>query len=128
LLTRITRTRAVAQTAQLPFGPAEQTYAEHIHFRDVQMAQATNFLKQEFTYVTGVISNDGVRTVRSLQVTLEFHDPFNQVVLREPELVVDPKAPLTGGQRAPFQITLEHVPAEWNQQYPAIRVTGLVIE
>jgi hypothetical protein len=106
----------------------EQAYAEHIHFKDIQMAKANNFLNQEFTYIAGTLWNDGAHTIRALEVTLEFHDPFNQVILRETESVVGPKdAALPGGQRRDFQITLEHVPVEWNQQYPSIRVTGLTL-
>ncbi len=77
-------------------------------------------LNQEFTYVAGTISNDGDRTLRGLEVSVEFRDPFDQVILREkPErLIGSGDAPLSGGQRRDFQVTLEHVPVEWNRQYP----------
>ena len=129
LVTRITRSHGPAAEVNLPFGPAEQAYAERIHFMDIQMARATNFLNQEFTYVAGTISNDGTRTLRALEVTLEFHDPIKQVVLRETRRLPEVSArPLDGGQRRPFQITLDHVPATWDQQYPSIRVSGLILE
>lgn len=129
LLTRWTQPRGSAASVTFPFGAAEQAYAEHIHFRDIQMARATNFLNQEFTYVSGIISNDGARTLRGLEVVLEFHDPFKQVILREKQQLNGPATrPLEGGERRAFQITLEHVPAEWDQQYPSIRVTGLIME
>jgi hypothetical protein len=76
-----------------------------------------------------VISNDGVRNIRGLDVTLEFRDPFNQVILRDTEHLIPVSAqPLAGGARRDFQITFEHVPSEWNQQYPAIQVIGLILE
>jgi len=79
--------------------------------------------------VAGTISNDGARTLAGLAITLEFHDPFNQVILRETQRVIGPAAqPLRGGGRRAFQITFEHIPSEWNQQYPSIRVTGLIFE
>ncbi len=128
LLSRGSHPNGAGATVKLPFGATEQAYAEHIHFKDIQMAKANNFLNQEFTYVAGTLWNDGARTIRALDVTLEFHDPFNQVILRETESVVGPKdAAIQGGQRRDFQITLEHVPVEWNQQYPSIRVTGLIL-
>jgi hypothetical protein len=128
LLSRGSNRSGQTAVVHLPFGPTEQAYAEHIHFKDIQMAKANNFLNQEFTYVAGTLSNDGARTIKALEVTLEFRDPFNQVILREPEQIIGPKdPPLGGGQRRDFQITLEHVPPEWNQQYPSIRVTGLVL-
>ena len=128
LLSRGSHHNGAGAAAKLPFGPTEQAYAEHIHFKDIQMAKANNFLNQEFTYIAGTLWNDGARTIRAIDVTLEFHDPFNQVILRETEPLVGPKdAALPGGQRRDFQITLEHVPVEWNQQYPSIRVTGLTL-
>jgi hypothetical protein len=129
LLTRTMRSNTQATAVKLPFGSAEQTYAVRIHFTDIQMARATNFLKQEFTYVAGTISNDGVQTIRAMEVAVEFRDDLNQVVLRETEVLIPPNGePLAAGQRRPFQITLEHIPAEWNQQYPSINVTGLTLE
>jgi hypothetical protein len=129
LVTRSMHTHGPAAEAKLPFGAAEQAYAERIHFLNVQMARATNFLNQEFTYVAGTISNDGTRTVRALEITLEFHDPLDQVVLRETQRLIGASTrPLEGGQRRDFQVTLDHVPATWNQQYPSIRVSGLILE
>jgi len=129
LLLRTSHPGGPAVAERLPYGPAEQAYSERIHFKGIQMARATNFLNQEFTYVGGTISNDGTRTIRQLEVTMEFHDPFNQVVLRESRQLIGANArPLNGGDVRDFQISLDHVPAEWDQQYPAIHVTGLVLE
>jgi hypothetical protein len=127
-VTRSMRTHGSATEARLPFGSEEQAYAERIHFLDIQMARATNFLNQEFTYVGGTVSNDGTRTIRALEITLEFHDFMDQVVLRETQQLIGAATrPLEGGQRREFQVTLDHVPATWNQQYPSIRVSGLIL-
>lgn len=128
LLTKVTKPAGSAAVQHFPFGPAEQAYAVHIHFNDIQMAKATNFINQEFTYVAGTISNDGAKTLRGLEVNIEFRDPFNQVILRDAEQIVTPSAPIEAGLRRDFQVTLEHVPVEWNQQYPVFRVTGLLLE
>jgi hypothetical protein len=128
-LTRVTQSRVPQQIGKLPFGSEEQTYAEQIHFQPGQMSQATNFLNQEFTYVAGTVANSGPRAVRALDVVLEFHDPFNQVVLRDPQRVITADDPLLkAGESRNFQVTLgAHLPVEWNRQYPAIRITGLVL-
>ena len=130
LLTRILGSHGPAVAEKLPLGAAEQTYAERIHFSDLHMSRSTNMIKQEFTYVTGIMSNDGVQTIRGMQVTVEFRDALNQVVLRDSQFVITPSAdpPLNAGLSTPFQLTLEHVPAEWNQEYPSIRVTGLILQ
>ena len=130
LISRYAHSRqTAAASAKLPFGPAEQAYAGNIQFGNIQMARATNLLNQEFTYVNGTMTNGGARSIGRLSVVMEFRDPFNQVVLRESEqLIGRGNAPLAGEQHRDFQITLEHVPAEWNQQVPTFRVTGLLLE
>jgi hypothetical protein len=130
LLTRSTQTHRAGAVEKLPFGAEEQSYAANIHFHDLELSRSSNLLNQEFTYATGKVSNDGSRALRGLEVAVDFHDPFNQVVLRETQRLVEPTAmPLRPGQQRDFQITIErHIPSEWNQQYPSIRVTGLVLE
>ena len=106
LLTRILGSHGPAVAEKLPFGAAEQAYAERIHFSDMHMSRSTNMIKQEFTYVTGTMSNDGVQTIRGMQVTVEFHDALNQVVLRDTQFVINPSAdpPLNAGSAPHFQI------------------------
>ncbi|HXW63021.1 MAG TPA: hypothetical protein VEJ45_10495 [Candidatus Acidoferrales bacterium] len=129
-LTRVTQSHGAAPIGKLPFGSEEQAYAQYLHFQGGQMSRATNFLNQEFTYVAGGISNQGPRTVRALDVLFEFRDPFDQVVLRDPQrLVLVDGPPLKPGETRDFQVTLgAHLPSEWNRQYPAVRVTGLLLE
>jgi len=124
------RQAVAVATKPLPFGPAEEGYAPSIHFDGIQMATAHNMLNQQFTYVAGTINNAGVRNIAGLDVTLVFSDPFNQVVLRHPaRLIGAGDAPLPAGQPRDFQITLdEALPETWNHQYPAIHVTGLLLQ
>jgi hypothetical protein len=129
-LTRVTQSRVPAQVGKLPFGLDEQAYSQQIHFQPGQMSQATNFLNQEFTYVAGTVTNSGSRAIRALDVVLEFRDPFNQVVLRDPQRVITAdEQSLKPAESRNFQITLgAHLPVEWNRQYPAVRITGLVLQ
>ena len=130
LLTRVTRPRTPGAGEKPPFGPTEQAYAPQIHFQPGEMSQSSNLLNQEFTYVAGTVTNGGKRTVRALNVNFEFHDPFNQVVLRDAQILIDPAGqPLGPGQSRPFQVTLgAHLPSEWNRAYPLIRITGMILE
>jgi len=130
LLTHSTQPHKTPAETRLPFGAEEQSYAANIHFHDIELSQADNLLNQKFTYATGKISNDGTRAVRGVEVTIEFHDQFNQVILRETQRVVDTiSGPFAPGQQRDFQITIERdIPSDWNQQYPSIRVTGLALE
>jgi hypothetical protein len=128
LVVKHTRTAPVAEV-KLPYGAAEQAYSDRIHFDDIKLAHATNFLNQDFTYVAGTVANMGDKDIKAIQVQIEFRDTLDQVVLRENESLIPPDAePIPAGQRRDFQVTLEHLSEEWNHQYPSIRVTGLVLE
>ena len=128
LVVKHTRTAPVAEV-KLPYGAAEQAYSDRIHFDDIKLAHATNFLNQDFTYVAGTVANMGDKDIKAIQVQIEFRNTLNQVVLRENESLSPPDAePIPAGQRRDFQVTLEHLSEEWNHQYPSIRVTGLVLE
>ena len=129
ILTRVMHSHDTATVAKLPFGATEQSYTQNIHFSGIQLAHAANFLNQDFTYVAGTISNDGPRKIRAMEVTVEFHDPFHQVILRDTSQVVQRDGiSLDAGQHRDFQIQMEHLPAEWDRQNPSIRVTGLILE
>ena len=129
-VTRSSSKHGLGLVQHLPFGSSEQVYAPQLHFQNLQLAHADNLLNQEFIYVNGVVSNDGNKIVDALEVTVEFHDQFNQVILQETQQVFGPPGdPLKPGQQRDFQVTLERkLPATWNQQYPSIRVTGLILE
>jgi hypothetical protein len=112
----------------LPSSPADQAYASQIRFLDPKMSRAANFLNQEVTYIFGTVENAGNRKVKQIEITLEFHDPFNQVVLRDRQRLFLPSTPpMLPGQQRDFQVPYEHISAEWNNGYPTIQVTGLIL-
>jgi hypothetical protein len=112
----------------LPVNADDQAYFPQIHFLDPKMSRAANFLNQEVTYIFGTVENGGNRKVKQIEITLEFHDPFNQVVLRDRQRLFLPSTPpMLPGQQRDFQVPYEHISAEWNNVYPTIRVTGLIL-
>lgn len=120
---------ATAPDQPLPMGAAEQEYVPHIVFLEPQVARATNFLNQEVTFVFGTVKNNGPRAVRQIEISLEFHDVFRQVVLRDKQRLFGVHAiPLESYHSQDFQLTYESMPAQWNQAYPVIRITGLALE
>lgn len=128
VVSRRSSSSAPAVEKPLPMGAAEQAYAPRIHFQDLQMSRAANFLNQEVTFLFGTASNEGDRSVHEIEVTIEFRDQFNQVVLRDTRRVLGARtAPLGPAQRREFQVSFEYVPDDWNRQYPSIRVTGLLL-
>ena len=129
LLTRESRPDGPVVEEHLPMDDAAKAYAERIHFTDLSVGRATNFLSQEVTFLFGTVGNAGAKLLRGLEVTLEFRDLLNQVVLRETRILIGGQmAPLAAGERREFQLTFEHVPAEWNQAVPGITIRGLVVQ
>jgi hypothetical protein len=113
----------------LPVGPAEQAYASQIHFLEPKMSRAANFLNQEVTYVFCTVENGGDRKIHQIEVTIEFHDPFKQVILRDKQRLFLPTAqPFMPGQQRDVQIPYEHIPPQWDQVFPSIVVTGVAFK
>jgi len=121
--------QAPRKEGPLAFGAGERVYASQIAFSGLEMSRAANMLDQEVTYLSGQIADQGRRAVREIEVTIEFRDALNQVVLREQRRVLGKLArPLAPGERRDFQIAFDHVPADWNVQVPTMRITGLDLE
>ena len=110
----------------LPLGVEERSYAPNIHFLEPKMSRAANFLNQEVTYVFFTVENAGTRRVQNIEVTVEFHDPFDQVILRDKQRLFLPNAPpFEPGQKRDVQIPYEHIPPQWNNGFPSVVVSGL---
>jgi hypothetical protein len=108
------------------FGAAEQAYAARMRVENIALSRAENFLHQEITTLNGELINGGDRALRGVEVTIEFSDQLNQIVLREPRPVVTQGSPpLAAGESRAFEVSFEHIPASWNTQQPAVRITGL---
>jgi hypothetical protein len=108
------------------FAAAEQAYASRMRIENIALSRAENFLHQEITTLNGELVNDGDRIVRGVEVTIEFSDELNQIALREARPVLTPGSPsLIAGARRAFEVSFEHIPASWNMQQPAVRITGL---
>ena len=113
-----------AQVLHLPFGPSEQAYAPEIHVENVALSRAENYLHQEVTTVKGDLVNSGGRSLRRVELNIEFQDQMQQVVLRQSFISAAPQPIPPRGLRE-IEISFEHIPSSWNRQEPVIRVAGL---
>jgi hypothetical protein len=108
------------------FNPDAKTYAPQIHFLEPKMSRAANFLNQEVTYVFCTVENGGDKKIHQIEITVEFHDPFHQVILRDKQrLFLSTAPPFMPGQQRDVQIPYEHIPPQWDQVFPSIVVSGL---
>src|SRR5258708_37680312 len=120
--------RGSAQEVHPPFGPEDRAYASKILIENPGLSRAENFLHQEVTILAGELVNTGERTLREVEVTVEFYDDINQIALRESRLAVNSGSPPLGpGERRSFEVSFEHIPTSLNMQQPTVRVTGLLV-
>jgi hypothetical protein len=113
----------------LAFGAAEQSYVAEIKFENLNLSAFENMFHQKVTYLNGEMTNSGPRTIRAAEVTVEFHDSGNRVVLRDTRRIIGGSIrPLAGGEKQAIQIGFESIPASWNGQFPAMRISGLNLQ
>jgi hypothetical protein len=120
-------TRPRSKTPSAPVLDAEQrVYLSQIVISDARMSAAENFLGHTVIYLDGQMTNQGSRTVRQIEIQMEFVDMLNQVVLRDNGFPLKPPmAPLKPGETRSFQVTFDRMPAEWNQAAPTITVKSV---
>src|SRR5436309_6284774 len=97
-----------------PFGPEERACAAKIQIENMALSRAENFLNQEVTTLAGELVNSGERTLREVELTVEFYDQMNQIALRESRLALRTGNPLRPGERRAFDVSFEHIPVAWN--------------
>jgi hypothetical protein len=116
-------------------------YAANLKLSDFKMSAAENFVGATVSYVDGTVTNTGNKTVAHVIVEVRFKDDLGQLTQREiipmqvlkttgpyPEAVDFGVAPLGPGQSTTFRLTFESISAQWNHQYPEIRVTDVTVK
>jgi hypothetical protein len=134
VIVALTRSEPKATTGPPP-------YVANIKISDVKMSTAENFVGASVTYVEGIVTNAGDKTVTHVVTQVTFNDSMGQVAQAEtvPLYVIDSSgpypnpvdlsaSPLSPGQAKPFRITFEHVSAEWNQAYPTLEVADVTLK
>lgn len=118
---------------------ATAPYAANLKISDLKMSAAENFVGASVNYVDGTLTNSGNKTVTHATAEVTFKDDMGQLAQREevplqvlktsgpyPEAVDLSASPLAAGQSTPFRLTFEGISAQWNRQYPELRVTDVV--
>ena len=116
-------------------------YAASLKLSDLKMSAAENFVGATVSYVDGTVTNTGSQTVTHVIVEVNFKDDMGQTAQREeiplqvlkttgpyPEAVDFRVLPLPPGQSQTFRLTFEGISAQWNHQYPDIRVTDVAVK
>ena len=116
-------------------------YAASLKLSDFKMSAAENFIGATVSYADGKITNTSDKTVTHVMVEVVFRDDIGQLAQREDaplrvlrdtgpysEAVDLSVLPLAPGQTRPFRLTFDSISAQWNRQYPEIRVTDVTVK
>jgi hypothetical protein len=116
-------------------------YAANLKLSDMKMSAAENFIGSTVTYLDGRVTNAGDKTVSHAVVHVSFKDSLGQVAQAEDvplhvlqttgpyaDAVDLSLSPLAPGQSQQFRLTFEHVTADWNHEYPELRVTDVAVK
>jgi hypothetical protein len=116
-------------------------YIASVKLSDFKMSAAENFIGATVSYMDGSITNSGDKTVTHAVVEVTFKDDMGQVAQREelplrvlktggpyPDAVDLSVSPLAPGQTEHFRLTFDSISAQWNRQYPDMRVTDVTVQ
>jgi Protein of unknown function (DUF2393) len=116
-------------------------YAANIKFTDLKMSAAENFVGATVSYVDGSVTNTGPQTVTHVVVEVTFKDSMGQLAQREtiplrvlqtsgpyPDAVDLNASPLAAGQSKTFRLTFEGISAQWNHEYPELKVVDVTVK
>jgi len=116
-------------------------YIASLKFSDFKMSAAENFIGATVSYIDGSISNSSDKIVTHVVVEVVFKDSMGQLAQREevplrvlqtsgpyPDAVDFSVSPLAPGQTETFRLTFDSISAQWNRQYPDIRVTDVTVK
>jgi hypothetical protein len=118
------RRSAPPEGKHLPLDAEAKAYLSKITVSDARMSAAENFLGDTITYLDAEVTNQGSKTLRDVELRLEFVDTLDQVVLRDSAHPVTLRTPpLEPGKTRTFQVSFDHLPADWNQAPPHITPT-----
>src|ERR1700691_3984547 len=117
---------------------AADPYATSLQISGLQMSEADTFSGAKVTYIDGQITNNGNRTLTAITVQVGFHSdvgqyaqrvalPLSLIRTRQPYVDTQPvsASPIEPGQSRDFRLIFDTVPADWNLQYPEIRVISV---
>ena len=106
-----------------------KAYIRSLALAGVEMKAAESFGGQQLVEITGKITNNGERALKSVELKCVFYDPYNQEVLRDTVAIVRAdKGGLKPGETKPFRLPFDALPKSWNQVMPTMVMAGVVFE
>jgi hypothetical protein len=128
----------LATRGERPKAVEPPAYSANLKFSGLKTSAAQNFVGATVSYLDGTLTNTGDKTVSHAVVQVTFKDDMGQTAQREElpihvlrtggpydeavDLTVSPLAP---GQSKPFRLTFESISAQWNHEYPELKIVDV---
>jgi hypothetical protein len=107
--------------------PEAKAYVRSLNLADVGMSATLNAVSQQVVEITGKITNNGEKYLKSVSVNCVFYDAYGQIVLRERVEIVRSRAGgLKPGETKPFRLPFDTLPESWNQGPPQLVIAEIV--
>jgi len=110
-------------------------YSANLKLSDLKTSAAQNFVGATVSYLDGVVTNAGDKTVTHAVVQITFKDDMGQTAQKDElpihvlrtggpydEAVDLNLSPLSPGESKPFRLTFESISSQWNHEYPDMRI------
>ena len=123
--------------------PQPNPYSASLQLSNPKMSAAENYVGGTVTYLDVSITNTGDKALIGAAMKLVFKNSLNEVVQNEtlplhvlienqmagyPDLMDLGRSPIAPGQTKTVRMTLEHISADWNQNYPEMQLTDLKLK
>ncbi|MDQ2712747.1 MAG: hypothetical protein M3Y24_11065 [Acidobacteriota bacterium] len=103
-----------------------KAYLVQLQLSGVNMQATENFMKQQVIEVTGKITDNGPRALRTVDVYCLFYGVNGQEIHRERLPILKPGgASLAPGETRPFRLPFDAVPDGWNQALPKMVIAQI---
>ena len=122
---------------------AVNPYVTKLQFVNPKMSAAENYVGGTVTYLDVSITNKGDMALVGASMRLTFQNAMGQVVQTEtvplhvlaqnqmggyPDLVDLSRSPIGPGLTRTVRVTLEHISADWDKNYPAMELVDLKLK
>ena len=118
-------------------------YASKLQLSNPKMSAAENYVGGTVTYLDVNITNTGDKALIGAAMKLVFINSMREVVQTEtlplhvlvenqmggyPDLADLSRSPIAPGRTKTVRMTLEHISADWNQNYPEMQLVDLKVK
>ena len=103
-----------------------KAYLPHLALSDVAMQASDNFMGQQVIEVKGKLTDNGPRSLSSVDVYCLFYGVNGQEIHRERLPIIGAKAaPIKPGETRPFRLPFDAAPDGWNQALPKMVIAEI---